>query len=503
MRRLGALAGLLLLLPAPLAAQKAPNPPVNLEAEPSAHSVRLTWDEDTKGKAASAFFFRVYRNDVLIANTFDEDFDDTGLPIETTYTYAVAAVDFSGRSSGLSDPVTTRTRDESPPSEPKDLVAQAISSSRIDLSWKASQDDDSGISGYYVYRNGGSEPHDSTVTPAYSDTGLAGFTEYSYEISAVNLSGVESERGKKKSARTLDGSPPTTPSNLIATAVSGSRIDLSWSAASDSESGVARYYVYRNGAATPVDSATGTSYSDTGLSGSSLRTYRVAAVNGAGLVSAKSASASARPLDVTAPTAPADLTATANGARLVDLGWKAASDPESGIQRYLIYRNGGSSPLDSTTARTYADADVEPETSYTYRVSARNGIGLEGAQSSLAAITTPVVTDATPPSTPGTVRPAAVSQGGVELSWPAAEDEESGIAFYRVFRDDVMIATPATPTYTDTDVEVGTTYVYEIAAVNGEGIEGPRSAPLEVTVGVSADLTPPAAPSGLRVIIGS
>lgn len=503
MNRFYSLAGLLLLLPTGLAAQSAPNPPKDLEAEPFAYSVRLTWDEDTKGNVASALFFRVYRNGTLIANTFAEDYDDTGLPIETTFTYAVAAVDFFGRSSGLSQPVTTRTRDESPPSEPRGVVAQAVSSSRIDVSWESAEDDDSGIARYYVYRDGGSQPYDSTTSTSYSDTGLAGFTEYSYEISAVNLSGVEGDRAKKKSARTLDGTPPTTPTNLAATPVSGSRIDLSWDAASDSESGVTRYYVYRNGAAAPIDSTGGTGYSDSGLSGYSQRTYRVAAVNGDGLVGSKSASASARPLDVTGPTAPTELTAAAGGARLVDLGWKAAADPESGVGRYLIYRNGDSSPYDSTTLRTYSDSDVQPETSYTYRVSARNGIGIEGPQSSLAAVTTPPVTDPSPPSPPGNVQTAAVSSAGVQLTWPASEDDESGVAFYRVFRDDIMIATPATAAYTDTDVEVGTTYAYEIAAVNGEGLEGPRTAPLLVTVGASVDRTPPAPPTGLRVITGS
>jgi fibronectin type 3 domain-containing protein len=238
------------------------------------------------------------------------------------------------------------------------------------------------------------------------------------------------------------------------------------------------------------------------LSGYALRTYRVAAVNGVGLVGSKSAPASAHPLDDTAPTAPAELTANADGARLVNLAWTAAVDPESGIERYLIYRSGDLSPYDSTAATSYADANVQPETSYTYRVSARNGNGLEGPQSNLAASTTPVATDGSPPSAPGRLVVAGAGPGGVELTWSAAADPQSGISFYRVFRDGEMIGTPATAAFTDTDVAVGTTYSYEVAAVNGEGSEGPRTASLEVTVSVTADRTPPAAPSGLRVIPG-
>ncbi len=87
-----------------------------------------------------------------------------------------------------------------------------------------------------------------------------------------------------------DATPPSTPAGLTATAVSSTEIDLGWSASSDNV-GVAGYKVYRGGS--PIATATGTSYADTGLSPSTSYSYTVAAFDAAGNTSSPSASASA------------------------------------------------------------------------------------------------------------------------------------------------------------------------------------------------------------------
>ncbi len=92
-----------------------------------------------------------------------------------------------------------------------------------------------------------------------------------------------------------DSTPPSAPTSLAATAASASRIDLSWTAASDPESGVSSYNIYRDGV--KVGTATGTSYSDTGLSASTSYSYQVSAVNGAALEGGLSNTASATTLD--------------------------------------------------------------------------------------------------------------------------------------------------------------------------------------------------------------
>ena len=75
------------------------------------------------------------------------------------------------------------------------------------------------------------------------------------------------------------------PTNLTASAVSSSQINLSWSASTDSV-GVAGYYIYRNG--TEITTTTGTTYTDTGLAASTAYTYTVAAYDTAGNTSVQS-----------------------------------------------------------------------------------------------------------------------------------------------------------------------------------------------------------------------
>lgn len=84
----------------------------------------------------------------------------------------------------------------------------------------------------------------------------------------------------------LDTTPPSIPSNVIGAPISSSRIDLSWAASVDTGgSGLAGYVVFRNGV--QIGTASTTAYSDTGLAASTAYLYRIAAVDGAGNVSAQ------------------------------------------------------------------------------------------------------------------------------------------------------------------------------------------------------------------------
>ena len=85
-----------------------------------------------------------------------------------------------------------------------------------------------------------------------------------------------------------DTTPPTTPSNLNVTAITESQMDLIWDAASDPESGVSHYTIYRDGV--QVGTSDTTVFSDVGLIETSTYTYEVFAVNGDGLEGTKNAS---------------------------------------------------------------------------------------------------------------------------------------------------------------------------------------------------------------------
>ena len=99
-------------------------------------------------------------------------------------------------------------------------------------------------------------------------------------------------------------------------------------------------------------------------------------------------------MDTTPPSAPANLSAESDGTSRIDVSWDAAGDPESGIARYRIYRDGAK--IGSSTETAYSDQNLEANTTYTYQVSAINNFDMEGAKSIEASATTDV--DQTPPS---------------------------------------------------------------------------------------------------------
>ena len=82
--------------------------------------------------------------------------------------------------------------DRTPPSIPAEPAASAVSGDRIDLTWTASVDPESGVAFYTVYRDGAELA--TTVTPGWSDTTVAADTLYVYEIDATNGDGFISDR---------------------------------------------------------------------------------------------------------------------------------------------------------------------------------------------------------------------------------------------------------------------------------------------------------------------
>ncbi len=92
--------------------------------------------------------------------------------------------------------------------------------------------------------------------------------------------------------------------------------------------------------------------------------------------------------DTDPPSMPTGLSAVAPGATRVDLSWTASTD-NVGVVDYAVVREGVTIGTSSTT--TYQDATVLPETTYTYRVVARDSAGLSSDPSGLATVTTPGV----------------------------------------------------------------------------------------------------------------
>lgn len=180
---------------------------------------------------------------------------------------------------------------------------------------------------------------------------------------------------------------PSVPGTVIATAISGSRIDLAWTASTDAGgSGLKGYNVYRNGALV-VSQLIAPSFSDIGLASSTSYAYRVSAVDNAGNESGQSAIAQATTLDVTAPSVPSGLSASSISSTQIRLSWSASSDSGgSGLAGYRVYRDGAFVQLAASSP--FTDSSLAPSTVYAYRVSAIDFANNESAQSAAATATT-------------------------------------------------------------------------------------------------------------------
>ena len=304
---------------APAAADTtAPSKPAGLSAMIVAgYGVDLHWTASTDNRKVAGY--DIYRNGVWLDLPSGPHGGRTragtnylDINADTTASYTVQAFDHSGNRSPMSDPIsgTPPEPDTQAPSIPSDVVATAVSSSSILVTWSASTDN-WGVAGYEVYRDGTQVA--AVATTNYTDTGLSASTLYSYTIKAYDAATNISAFSPAASATTLapDLTPPTVPSNVVATAQSISSILVTWSPATDNVS-VTGYLVYRDG--TNVAAVAVTNYTDTGLQPSTTYSYTVKAMDAATNVSAASAPVSATTLDpdVTPPSVPANVTAAAD-----------------------------------------------------------------------------------------------------------------------------------------------------------------------------------------------
>jgi hypothetical protein len=172
--------------------------------------------------------------------------------------------------------------------------------------------------------------------------------------------------------------------------------------------------------------------------------------------------------DTTAPSVPANVTATAVSPTAVDVAWSASSDTGgSGLAGYVVARDGNTVATLGASATSYQDTTVQPSTRYSYTVTAFDGARNSSAASVPAPVTTPAAQADNPPSVPDQVSATAVSSDEVDVSWNASTDNDgTGVAGYVVTRDGNTVATLAASatSYQDTTVQPSTSYSYTVTA---------------------------------------
>jgi hypothetical protein len=404
---------------------------------------------------------------------------DTSASPGTKYYYIVKA----STSGGISDP-SNEASATSYTNIPAGLTAIAINTTEVNLSWTASTG--TAPITYSVKRSTTSGSGYSTITlgtcsSALSATSCADQSAspgvvYYYVVSASTAGG-SSGNSSEKSATT----PTNTPTNFLATAISSSTINLSWTASpgnalitytimrtTTSGSG---YAAITSGTCSPGVSSPSTSCTDTSGSPGVQYFYVIQAATSGG-VSSKSSEVTT----TTFTTPPTGLTATPTSTTSVNLSWTASigTAPITYTVKRSTTSGSGYASINtgscssSVTATSCTDQSANVGTTYYYVVTATTTSNTS-ANSTEASATTQT-------TTPTNLSGTATSASNINLSWTASPGS-SAITYsikrtvtsgtgYSVVASGTCSSSVSGTTCTDTSVTAGNTYFYIISATN-------------------------------------
>ena len=260
---------------------KAPDTPTNISIENlTFESVTLKWNTAKDDFGIDGY--NIVRNNsepVFVKDTIHQIID---LSPASTYEVTLTSIDISGNLSLPSDPIVFETLPEidiEQPTVPTGLQASNISSTALDLSWSEATDNVS-VTGYIIYQD---DAQIGTATgTSFSVSELNPSTTYLFKVAATDAAGNTSNASQTLEVTTIstnDSEPPSIPTGLLASNISSTALDLSWNAATDNV-GVTGYIVYQDD--TQIGTATGTSFSVSGLNPSTTYLFKVAATDVAG-----------------------------------------------------------------------------------------------------------------------------------------------------------------------------------------------------------------------------
>ena len=458
-------------------------------------------------------------------------FTDTGLNSSATYYYEIAAVNSAGASAkSAAASATTNATDTVP-------IAPYVSGG-IGYSGPSGNADPGTTAGIYVTDQSTNETGFTlerqssdgnnlayvplTTYPSafgtgkqygpYYDIGLAADSEYKYKAFASNGIGVSSD----SNVITVD-TTPAAPAIGVVTAVpqTDNSLKVTWT----DEAKHAQYFQiyrsldgntyayvsnsYQSGNTGTAGKGNSLSFTDTGLNASTTYYYEITAVNSAGASARSGAANGTTNATLTVPIAPSvsggigysGADGKADPGTTAGLYTTDQSTNETGftLERenvddvaptYVPLTTYPSAVGTGTQYGPYYDIGLSPDSEYKYKAFASNGSG--------NSLDSNVITVTTTPATPtiGTVTAVPQTDNSLKVTWT---DNARYTQYFQIFRskDGItysyvansyqsgntgMVGKGNTLAYTDTGLNSGTTFYYEVAAVNAAGASGRSSA---------------------------
>lgn len=272
---------------------QAPTVPSALNAQNlTSTSVTVRWTASTDNVGVSSYL--IYRNGTQIGTTAATEYADSGLVAGTSYSYTVKAQDAVGNRSAASAALNVTTPPlvsysatvyykpaagwttvniHYAPNGGSWTSVPGVAMNAACTGWRVKTIDLGAATGAQVTFNNGSGVWDSRNGANYAvGTGISSISNSTVSTTDPCLSD--------------DSTAPTVPAGLVSSNVTATSATLSWTASTDNV-GVVGYRVFRNGA--QIGTTAATSYTDSGLSPSTLYAYTVRAYDAAGNVSANSA----------------------------------------------------------------------------------------------------------------------------------------------------------------------------------------------------------------------
>jgi transcriptional regulator CtsR len=459
-------------------------PPSNLVATPiSSSQINLIWQDNSSDETG----FKIERktgsgsySQIATVGVGVTSYSNTGLTASTTYYYWVRAYNTAGNSA-YSNEASATTLPPPPPAPTLKSPASAstVSSLTPRLEWNAS----SGAVSYGIQISISS----SFANLVVNETGIANLyydiapgilkwnTTYYWRVNARNSFGSTSSWSTSRYFKTAIGPPPNAPSDLVATPISSSQINLTWQDNSSDETGFKIERKTGSGSYSQIATvgANVTSYSNSGLSASTTYYYRVRAYSAAGNSDySNEASATTLPPPPSGPTLKSPASGSTVATLTPRLEWNASSGAtDYGLQ--VATTSSFTTLLVNETGITNLYYDIAPgilkwNTTYYWRVNARNSFGSTSSWSTSRYFKTAV---GPPPNAPSNLIATPTSSSQINLTWQDNSSDETGFKIERKTGSgsysQIATVSANVTSYSNTLLSANTTYYYRVRAYKG------------------------------------